>query len=147
MEASRTAEKLGTVMGDSTEIRGLKSRAMNNVHVLMSDGGQLLHLGVNSDWPHVEAENLMSDNEPGLVNAVKAKRRQLGILHALKYIHYTLWGERMSKDDRIDVDRAVKHILFPPHQLDREAQKVTLFLDRTERFLKQKIKKYALIYS
>lgn len=112
LEASRTADKLKTVMGDTTQVRGLKSQAMNNVHVLMSEGGQLLHLGVNNDWPPVDVENLVSDNEPGLVNAVKAKRRQLGILHALKYLLFALWGERMSKDDRVEVDRAAKHILF-----------------------------------
>ena len=49
---------------------------MNNVYVLLSDGGQPLHLGVNSDWSSFEAEALISDNEPGLINAEKAERRQ-----------------------------------------------------------------------
>lgn len=36
---------------------------------------------------------MVSDNEPGLTNAVKVERRQLCILHALKYLLFTLWGE------------------------------------------------------
>ncbi len=59
---------------------------MNNVHVLLSCGGQLLHLGVNRGWPPFEAEVLILDNEPGLIKAVKVERRRLGILHALKYL-------------------------------------------------------------
>jgi len=90
LEANKTSEKPGILIGDSTEVRGLESREMNNVHVLLSDGGQLLHLGVNSEWPPFEAKVLISDNEPGLINAVKAERRQLGILHALKYLLFTL---------------------------------------------------------
>jgi hypothetical protein len=39
LEANRTAEEPGIVMGDSTKIRGLGSGEMNNVHVLLSDGG------------------------------------------------------------------------------------------------------------
>jgi len=37
------------VLGDATKVRALKSREMNDVHVLLSDSGQLLHLGVNSE--------------------------------------------------------------------------------------------------
>ncbi|MBA7494787.1 hypothetical protein ES702_05364 [subsurface metagenome] len=57
---------------------------------------------------------LISDNEPGLTSAVKAKRRQLCILHAMKYLLFTLWGEGMGKDDRVEIDRAVKQALFTP---------------------------------
>jgi len=112
LEANKTSEKPGILIGDSTEVRGLESREMNNVHVLLSDGGQLLHLGVNSEWPPFEAEVLISDNEPGLINAVKAERRQLGILHALKYLLFTLWGEGMRKKERMEVERAAKQALF-----------------------------------
>jgi len=41
-----------------------------------------------------------------------AERRQLGILHALKYLLFTLWGEGMRKEDRIEVEKAVKQALF-----------------------------------
>jgi len=47
LEANKTSEKPGILIGDSTKIRGLGSGEMNNVHVLLSDGGQLLHLGIN----------------------------------------------------------------------------------------------------
>ena len=90
-------------------MRALESREMNEVHVLLSDSGQLLHLGVNSEWLSSEASILISDNEPGLTNAVNAERRQLCVLHALKYLLFTLWGEGMSKDDRVEVEKAVKH--------------------------------------
>jgi len=92
--------------------QALKSGEMNEVHVLLSDGGQLLHLGVNNEWPVSEAGILISDNELGLTNAVNAERRQLCILHALKYLLFTLWGEGISRDDRIKVENAAKHALF-----------------------------------
>jgi len=112
LEANRTNDEPRIVLGDSTKIRGLGSGEMNNVHVLLSDGGQLLHLGINQEWPPFEAEVLISDNELGLINAVKAERRQLGILHALKYLLFTLWGEGMRKEDRIEVEKALKQTLF-----------------------------------
>jgi len=112
LEANKAADEPSIILGDSTEVRGMESREMNNVHVLLSEGGQLLHLGVNSDWPTVHTDTLISDNEPGLVNAVKAERRQLCILHALKYLLFALWGERMSKEDRLEVEITVKQTLF-----------------------------------
>jgi len=141
LEANKTADEPKTVLGDSTEVRGLESREMNNVHVLLSDGGQLLHLGVNSDWPNVEADTLISDNEPGLINAVKTERRQLGILHALKYLLFTLWGEGMSKDERMEVDRAAKQTLFTlvnstkKHRRDRDKKRLKKRIDKTLRGL------------
>ena len=112
LEANKADIKPGILIGDSTKIRGLGSGEMNNVHLLLSDGGQLLHLGVNSEWPPFGAEVLISENEPGLINAVKAERRELGILHALKHLLFTLWRERMRKEDRIEVEKAVKQALF-----------------------------------
>ena len=112
LEANRTATEAKVVLGDSTEVRALNRRAMNNVHVLVSGSGQMLALEVNHDWPTVEADVLISDNEPGLSDAVKAERRQLCILHAIKYVLFALWGERMSRDDRAEVDNALKQTLF-----------------------------------
>jgi len=112
LEANKTANEPRIVLGDSTEVRGLETGEMNNVHILLSEGGQLLHLGVNSEWLSYEADILISDNEPGLINAVNAEKRQLCILHALKYLLFTLWGEGMNKDDRIEVEKAVKQTLF-----------------------------------
>mgnify|MGYP001590656765 CR=1 FL=1 len=100
------------LMGDSTEVRALRSREMNMVHVLISDSGLLVHLNVNTQWPSRKADTLISDNEPGLTNAVDAKNRQICILHALKYVLFTLWGDGMSKDDRLKVEVAVKQALF-----------------------------------
>jgi len=128
-------------MGDSTKVRALESREMNEVHVLLSDGGQLLHLGVNSEWPSSEAGVLVSDNEPGLTNAVNAERRQLCILHALKYLLFTLWGEGMSKDDRIEVEKAVKQTLFTlvnstkKHREDGDKERLKTRIERTLREL------------
>jgi len=55
---------------------------------------------------------LISDNEPGLTDAVDAKNRQLCILHALKHLLFTLWGDGMSKDDRLKVEETLKETLF-----------------------------------
>ena len=110
--ASKPATKPGMVMGDSTKVRALKSREMNNVHVLLSGSGRMLVLEVNDDWPRVEAGVLISDNEAGLINAVKAERRQLGLLHAVKYLLFALWGEGMSKKERDEAARAVRQALF-----------------------------------
>lgn len=141
LEANKTGDEHGIVIGDSTKIRGLGSGVMNNVHVLLSDGGQLLHLGVNSEWPPFEAEVLISDNEPGLINAVKAERRQLGILHALKYLLFTLWGEGMRKEDRMEVEGAVKQALFTlvnsakKHREDGDKERLKTRIEKTLRRL------------
>ena len=102
-----------SLMGDSTEVRALASREMNMVHVLISpDNGQLLHLNVNKEWPNCKTDTLISDKEPALSNAVAADNFQLCILHAIKYLLFTLWGEGMSKDDREKVKVAIKEALF-----------------------------------
>jgi|GEM_PF-5657767 hypothetical protein len=43
---------------------------------------------------------------------VDVENRQICILHALRYLLLTLWGEGMSKDDRLNVEAAVKQALF-----------------------------------
>lgn len=73
LSANRPASKAG--LGDSTKVRAQASREMNQVRVLMSGEGHLLGLQVNDPWPQVEANVLVSDDEPGLVNAVEAERR------------------------------------------------------------------------
>jgi transposase-like protein len=55
---------------------------------------------------------LISDNELGLTNAVNAENYQLCILHAVKYLLFTLWGDGVSKDDRLKVESAFKTALF-----------------------------------
>jgi len=55
---------------------------------------------------------LVSDDEPGLAEAVKAGRRQLCILHAIKYLLFTLWREGMSREERHEAGEAVRHTLF-----------------------------------
>ena len=100
------------LMGGTTEVRALRGREMNMVHVLISKRGKLVHLDVNSEWPKCKAETLISDNEPGLTSAVDAENRQICILHALKYLLFTLWGDGMNKDERVKVEAAVKQALF-----------------------------------
>ena len=112
LELNRTAAKAGLVIGDSTKVRGLASREMNNVRVLISGGGRMLALEVNEEWPTVEAGVLVSDGETGLIGAVKAERRQLCILHAIKYLLFTLWKEGMSKEERDEAAGAIKQTLF-----------------------------------
>lgn len=141
LAANRTNIQSEIVMGDGTDVRALKSREMNEVHVLLSDGGQLLHLGVNSEWPISEAGILVSDNEPGLTKAVKAEKRQLCILHAMKYLLFTLWGEGMSKDDRIEVEKTVKQTMFTlvnstkKHLKDGDKERLKAGIDGTLREL------------
>jgi len=112
LRASRTAANAGLVIGDSTKVRGLGSREMNNVRVLITGGGRLLSLTINDDWPRAEAGVLVSDGEPGLVNAVEAGRRQLCILHAIKYLLFTLWRVGMSREERDEAARAVRRPLY-----------------------------------
>lgn len=141
LEANKTTIQSGTVIGDTTKARALESRAMNEVYVLLSDGGQLLHLGVNSDWPIVVADAIISDNEPGLINALKTERRQLSILHALKYLLFTLWGEGMNKNEKVEVDKANKQALFTlvnstrKHLKDRDKEQLKARIDTTLREL------------
>jgi hypothetical protein len=73
------AEETETMMGDTTEVRALCSREMNMVHVLISGGGELLHIDVNGEWPNPRAETLISDSEPGLTNAVDVENRQIWV--------------------------------------------------------------------
>ena len=49
------------MLGDSTKIRGLGIGEMNNVRVLLSDGGYLLHLGVNCGHSQFEAEGMRKE--------------------------------------------------------------------------------------
>ena len=141
LEANKMTIELGIVMGDTTKVRAQSNGEMNEVHVLLSDGGQLLHLGVNSEWPSSEAGVLVSDNEPGLTNAVNAERRQLCILHALKYLLFTLWGEGMGRDDRVEVEKAVKQTLFTlvystkKHLKDGDKEQLKARIDATLREL------------
>ena len=129
--------QVGIVEGDGTQVRAPPRREMNNVHILLGGSGKLLHLGVNEEWPRTTAEGLISDNEPGLTNAVKSKWQQLCILHALKYLLFTLWGEHMSRDDRGQVEAAVKQALFTlvdstkKHLVDRDVQRLKARVDQT----------------
>jgi hypothetical protein len=135
--------KAETIMGDTTEVRALRGREMNMVHVLISNSGELLHIDVNEEWPSRKAETLISDNEPGLTNAISAKNRQICILHALKYLLFTLWGEGMTKDERVKVEAAVKQALFTlvnstkKHHKDKDKTQLQKRIHRTLRRLSQ----------
>lgn len=112
LEANRTAAKAGLVMGDSTRVRARATKEMNHVRVLITGGGLLLGLTVNGEWPEAEAGILISDDEPGLIGAVRAERWQLCILHAVKYLLFTLWRDGMSKEEREEAAIAIKQPLF-----------------------------------
>jgi hypothetical protein len=137
LSANRTAAKAELVMGDSTKVRAQTSREMNNVRVLISGEGRMLALEVNEKWPKAEAEVLVSDGEPGLIDAVKAERRQLCIIHAIKYLLFTLWREGMSPEERHEADEAVRHALFPlvysarRHLEDEDGEKLRARIDGT----------------
>ena len=140
-QRNHSEQETETLMGDTTEVRALCSREMNMVHVLISNSGQLLHLDVNTEWPNRRAETLISDNEPGLTNTVDAKNRQICILHALKYLLFTLWGDGMSKDDRLKVEAAVKQALFTlvnstkKHLQDKDKMQLQKRINKTLRKL------------
>jgi hypothetical protein len=142
LEASKTAAEADVVVGDSTKVRAQASREMNNVRVLISGGGRLLALGVNEEWPRAKADVLVSDGEPGLVNAVDAEKRQLCILHAIKHLLFTLWRERMSPDERHEAGEAVRHALFPlvyssrRHLEDGDHERLRARIDLTLRELR-----------
>ena len=113
LEASRVVARAEVVIGDSIKVRARLSREMNNVRVLISGGGRLLSLKVNEEWPRAEADVLVSDGEPGLVNAIDARAGSSASSTPLKHLLLTLWREGMSHEDRYEADEAVRHIVFP----------------------------------
>jgi len=137
------AAKAEVVIGDSTKVRAWASREMNNVRVLISGSGRLLALKVNEEWPRAEADILVSDGEPGLVNAVEAKNRQLCVVHALKHLLFTLWREGMSLEDRHEAGEAVRHVIFPlvysaqRHLEEEDGEKLRARIDNTLRELRE----------
>jgi len=143
LEAGKMAAEAEIVIGDSTKVRARASREMNNVRVLISGGGSLLALKVNEAWPRAEADVLVYDGEPGLVHAVEAKSRQLCVIHALKYLLFTLWREGMSLEDRHEAREAVKHVVFPlvysaqKHLEDGDGEKLRAMIDEALRELRR----------
>jgi len=143
LEASRMTAKAEVVIGDSTKVRARASREMNNVRVLISGGGLLLSLMVNEEWPRAEADVLVSDGEPGLVNAVEAERWQLCVIHALKHLLFTLWREGMSLEDRHEAGEAVRHVIFPlvystgRHPEDEDVERLRGRIDEALRALRE----------
>ena len=68
----------------------------------------------NWDGEHVHSKRArVSDERPGLVNAVEAKSRQLCVIHASKYLLFTLWREGMSLKDKHEAREAVRNVIFP----------------------------------
>jgi hypothetical protein len=134
-------EEDATLMGDSTEVRALRSREMNMVHVLITNSGHLIDFDINRDWTRRKAKTLISDNEPGLTNAVQAENYQLCILHAIKYLLFTLWGDGMSKDDRLKVEEAAKATLWTlvnstkKHLQDKNHDRLQKRIRKTQRAL------------
>lgn len=112
--ASREAREpeMNLVIGDSTVVRGRGFRERNQVRVLISGDGALESLKVNEPWPETEVDVLVSDDEPGLAEAVKAEWRQLCILHAVKRLGYILWRDRMRLEERRVALEAIKTPLF-----------------------------------
>jgi len=143
LEASRTAARAEIIIGDSTKVRAQASREMNNVRVLISGGGSLLALKVNEEWPRAEADVLVSDGEPGLVNAVEARNRQLCVVHALKHLLFTLWREGMSPEDRHEAGEAVRHVVFPlvysvqKHLEEEDGERLRARIDEALRELRE----------
>ena len=119
----------------------MESREMNKVHVLLSGSGLMLALEVNDEWPRAEAEVLVSDDEPGLADSVKAGRRQLCILHAIKYLLFTLWREGMGKGEREEAAGAIKEAFFTlvnstkKHLGDRDGERLQARIEKTLREL------------
>lgn len=72
-----------------------------------------------------------------MTKAVKTERRQLGIIHALKYLLFTLWEERMSRDERVEVEKTAKQALFTlvnstkRHSKDEEKERLKGRIDST----------------
>jgi cytosine/adenosine deaminase-related metal-dependent hydrolase len=62
----------------------------------------------------------------GAHSVVDDKNRWICILHALKHLLFTLWGEGMSKDERVKVEASVKHAL---KSSDPEAPKGEVDID------------------
>jgi len=100
------------VIGDSTVVRGIECWEMNQVRALVSGDGGLESLTVNAPWPETVVDVLVSDDEPGLAEAVKAEWRQLCILHAVKRLGYILWRDGVSLEERREALEGMKEPLF-----------------------------------
>ncbi len=78
-----------------------------------------------------------------MLNDVDANHLQLCILHAIKYLLFTLWGEGMSKDDRAKVKVAVKEALFTlvnstkKHLEDKDYDSLQERIDKTLKTLNE----------
>jgi hypothetical protein len=110
-KASRGREE-GLVMGDSTSVRGLGRREMNQVKVLISCSGDLEDLRVNTPWPEKEVDVLVSDDMLGLPETIRYGRRQLYVLHGFKRLGFILWGSKVSLEERREALAAVKRPLL-----------------------------------
>jgi hypothetical protein len=108
----KTKPKTRLVLGDSTVVQGRGFREMNKVRVLISGDGSLESLKVNEPWPEMEMDVLVSDDEPGLAEAVKAEWRQLYILHAAKRLGFILWRDKMSLEELEMALDAIREPLF-----------------------------------
>jgi len=120
VKEQKTEPKTRLAIGDSTDVRGVGYREMNQVRVLISGDGALESLKVNEPWPETVVDVLISDDEPGLAEAVKAEWRQLCVLHAVKRLGFILWRDRVSLEERRMALEAVKMPLFT---LVRSAEK------------------------
>ena len=89
-------------------MRGQRRREMRHVRILTDGGGDLLALRVDEPWSRAMTTVLVSDKEPGLVEAVSAGRRQLCLLYGLKRLGFILWRDGMCKEERDEVKRSVK---------------------------------------
>lgn len=108
----KTEPETCLAIGDSTEVRGTGPGEMNQVRVIISGDGGLESLTVNEPWPEMEVDVLVSDDEPGLAEAVKAQWRQLCVLHAVKRLGFILWRGRMSLEERRMALEAMKAPLY-----------------------------------
>jgi hypothetical protein len=107
-ERMKTGRRM--VLCDSTDVRGLGHREMNQVRLMITGDGELECLRVNEPWPRVEV--VTSDGEPGLDESVNWGRRQMCVLHAVKRLGFLLWRDGVSLVERRTALDAVRRPLF-----------------------------------
>lgn len=142
----KTISKDIVVMGDGTKTHSIYSTD-NEVHVALScstaEGKRLLGLTVNKDWEQIPRPAgpyvLVSDAERSLRNSLAENPDdiQLDLVHAVKEALFKLWGEGMSKQEREEVSREMKRILFTlvssvkKHREDRDFKAIETRVEST----------------
>lgn len=156
--ASMGDEKFPIVMVDGTKVRNMDRRGHHEVGVILGvreDGhASLLRVSVNEDPNHavmsikdrLEAQVIaVTDGEPALRNvfAELDVPAQQCLIHVLRNVHYAMWKDKATRDERLNVKRELARLLLilrrsvKKHKRDKDWDRLAWRRDETLRQLKE----------